>query len=66
MDNTFINRAGVGGGWSHTYAHTCIYSSANTIQKYLIALSCSVLLIISYILHNWVLVSKLLLHVEQR
>lgn len=21
MDNTFINRAGVGGGWSHTYAH---------------------------------------------
>lgn len=65
MDNTFINRASVGGGWSHTYAHACIYSTANTIEKYLIAISCSALLVILYILHNWVLQWMLPLHTEQ-
>ena len=54
MDDTFINRAGVGGGWSHTYSNTCIYSDAYTIQKYPIAIS-RLVLVILYISHNWVL-----------
>lgn len=65
MDNTFINRAGVGGGWSHTYSHTCIYSDAYTIQKYPIAKSRSVLLVILYISYNSVLLWIPLLHTEE-
>lgn len=41
MDDSFIIRVRVGGGWSHTYAHTAVQT-----QKYLIALLCSVSLLI--------------------
>lgn len=33
MDDTFINRVGVGGGWSRTNAYIQKYNSGNTTQK---------------------------------